>query len=327
MDFLRMGHHKAMRKILPMIVLLGAACSAAAQSYPSRAVKFVVPFPPGALPDQIARVLGRELQESLGQPFVIENRPGAIGVIGTAEAARAAPDGYTIVMTTNSTMAAATSLFKKLQYDPQRDFTPIALVSTTSMILLVRPDFPAQTLKDFISYARAQNGKLTAGYGSAGSQVSIAKLKAGGGFTAIDVPYKGVPLAVTDVLSGQISFTFADFAVGLAQSNGGKLKALGVTSASRTPLAPEIPAVAEEIPGYEIVLWYGIVAPAGTPREAIKRLYLAIGAVMEKSDFKARFATWGVDPAPLGPEQFAGYIKSEIAKWSRDIRQAGIQPE
>jgi len=224
-------------------------------------------------------------------------------------------------------MAAATSLFKNLQYDPQRDFTPIALISTTSMILLVRPDFPAPTLKDFIAYARAQNGRLTAGYGSAGSQVSIAKLKAGGGFTAIDVPYKGVPLAVTDVLSGQIAFTFADFAVGLAQAKGGKLKALGVTSASRTPLAPEIPAIAEEIPGYEIVLWYGIVAPAGTPRDAISKLYLAIDAAMEKNAFKARFATWGVDPAPMGPEQFAGYIRSEIAKWSRDIRQAGIQPE
>ena len=324
---MRVVRLKALRRILAVAVLLGAACAASAQGYPSRAVKFVVPFPPGALPDQIARVLGRELQDSLAQPFVIENRPGAIGVVGTAESARAAPDGYTIVMTTNSTMAAAPSLFKNLQYDPLRDFTPIALVGTTSMILLVRPDFPAQTLKDFISYARAQNGKLTAGYGSAGSQVSIAKLKAGGGFGAIDVPYKGVPLAVTDVLSGQIAFTFADFAVGLGQAKGGKLKALGVTSASRTPLAPEIPAIGEEIPGYEIVLWYGIVAPAGTPREAISKLYLAIAAAMEKSDFKARFAAWGVDPAPLGPEQFAGYMKSEIAKWSRDIRQAGIQPE
>jgi tripartite-type tricarboxylate transporter receptor subunit TctC len=327
MDCLRIGHLKAGRWIVAVAVLLGAACTACAQGYPSRAVRFVVPFPPGALPDQIARVLARELQDSLGQPFVVENRPGAIGVIGTAEAARATPDGYTIVMTTNSTMAAATSLFKNLQYDPLRDFAPIALVSTTSMILLVRPEFPAQTLKDFISHARAQKGRLTAGYGSAGSQVSIAKLKAGGGFSAIDVPYKGVPLAVTDVLSGQIGFTFADFAVGLAQAKGGKLKALGVTSASRTPLAPEIPAIAEEIPGYEIVLWYGIVAPAGTPRDAISKLYLAIGAAMEKSEFKARFATWGVDPAPMGPEQFAAYIKSEIAKWSRDIRQAGIQPE
>src|SRR5216683_935821 len=251
MDCLRMRHHKAMRKILAVVLLFGATCAAFAQGYPSRAVKFVVPFPPGALPDQIARVLGRELQESLGQPFVIENRPGAIGVIGTAEAARAAPDGYTIVMTTNSTMAAAESLFKKLQYDPVRDFAPIMRISKTSMILLVRPEFPAHSLKDFISLARSKSGELTAGYGSAGSQVSIAKLKAGGGFAAVDVPYKGVPLAVTDVLGGQISFTFADFAVALAQIKGGKLKALGVTSAQRTLLAPDIPAIGEELPGFE----------------------------------------------------------------------------
>src|SRR2546428_709179 len=187
--------------------------------------------------------------------------------------------------------------------------------------------FPPHSLKEFISLARSKNGALTAGYGSAGSQVSIAKLKAGGGFAAVDVPYKGVPLAVTDVLGGQISFTFADFAVGLAQIKGGKLKALGVTSAQRTPLAPDIPAIGEEIPGYEVVLWYGLVAPAGTPRAAIGRIYDAVTANMDKTDFKARFAAFGVDPAPLGPDQFGAYIKSEIAKWSRDIRQAGIQPE
>src|SRR5882762_10044022 len=209
-----------MKKILALLASLGMACAAFAQGYPSHPVRFVVPFPPGSLPDQIARV---------------------IGVIGTAEAARAAPDGHTILMTTNSTLAAAESLFRKLQYDPVRDFAPIMLISKTSMILLVRPEFPAHSLKDFISLARSKSGELTAGYGSAGSQVSIAKLKAGGGFAAVDVPYKGVPLAVTDVLGGQISFTFADFAVGLAQIKGGKLKALGVTSAQRTPLAPDIP--------------------------------------------------------------------------------------
>src|SRR6266513_2921224 len=281
-----------MKKILSLLALLGMACAAFAQSYPGHPVRFVVPFPPGSLPDQIARVIGPQLQDSLGQPFVIENRPGAIGVIGTAEAARAAPDGHTILMTTNSTLAAAESLFRKLQYDPVRDFAPIMLISKTSMILLVRPEFPARSLKDFLSLARSKSGELTAGYGSAGSQV-----------------------------------TFADFAVGLAQIKGGKLKALGVTSAQRTPLAPDIPAIGEEIPGYEVVLWYGLVAPAGTPRAAIGRIYDAVTANMDKTDFKARFAAFGVDPAPLGPDQFGAYIKSEIAKWSRDIRQAGIQPE
>src|SRR6266850_3143234 len=201
-------HDKRMRALL-LIFLFAISTAASAQGYPSKPVRFVVPFPAGALPDQIARAIAPQLQESLGQPFVIENKPGAIGTIGTAEAARAAPDGHTIVMTTNSTLAAAGALYKKLQYDPLKDFTPIVLISTTSMILLVRPDFPAQTLKELIAHARAKNGQLTGGYGSAGSQVSIAKLKAGGGFAAVDVPYKGVPPAVTDLLAGQISFTFA----------------------------------------------------------------------------------------------------------------------
>src|SRR5213080_1743801 len=190
-----------MHRALFFVSLLAFSVAAHAQGYPSRPVRFVVPFPAGSLPDQIARAIAPQLQEALGQPFVIENKPGAIGTIGTAEAARAAPDGHTIVMTTNSTLAAAGALYKKLQYDPVKDFAPIMLISKTSMILLVRPDFPAQTLKDFLALARAKSGQLTGGYGSAGSQVSIAKLKAGGGFAAVDVPYKGVPPAVTDLLA------------------------------------------------------------------------------------------------------------------------------
>src|SRR5256884_6540027 len=176
-----------MKKILALLASLAMACAAFAQASPSTPVGFVFPFPRGSLPDQIARVIGPQLQDSLGQPFVIENRPGAIGVIGTAEAARAAPDGHTILMTTNSTLAAAESLFKKLQYDPVRDFAPIMRISKTSMILLVRPEFPAQSLKDFISLARSKSGELTAGYGSARSPGSLAqpeargRLPAGGG--------------------------------------------------------------------------------------------------------------------------------------------------
>ena len=319
-------HDKRMRSLL-VALLLAISSVVFAQAYPSKPVRFIVPFPTGALPDQLARAMAPQLQDALGQPFVIENKPGAIGVIGTAEAARAAPDGHTIVMTTNSTLAAAGALFKRLQYDPVKDFAPIMLISKTSMILLVRPDFPAQTLKEFLALARAKNGQLAGGHGSAGSQVSIAKLKAGGGFAAIDVPYKGVPPAVTDLLANQIAFTFADFAVGLGQVKGGKLRGLGVTSASRTALAPEIPAIAEEIPGYEVVLWYGLVAPAGTPREAVNRIYESARAAMAKPEFRTRFVAFGVDPAPLGPGEFADYIKQEIDKWSRDIRQAGIEPE
>src|SRR5438445_12708765 len=180
-----------MKKILALLASLGMACAAFAQSYPRHPVRFVVPFPPGSLPDQIARVIGPQLQVSLGQPFVIESQPGAIGDIGTAEAARAAPDGHTILMTTNSTLAAAESLYRKLQYDPVRDFAPIMRISKTSMILLVRPEFPAHSLKEFISLARSKNGALTAGYGSAGSQGSLAQVKGGRGVAAVGAPHTG----------------------------------------------------------------------------------------------------------------------------------------
>src|SRR3989442_7517872 len=274
-------HDKRVRSLL-LALLVAVSTTTLAQ----KPVRFVVPFPAGALPDQIARALAPQLQEALGQPFVIENKPGAIGTIGTAEAARAAPDGHTIVMTTNSTLAAAGALYKKLQYDPVKDFAPIMLISKTSMILLVRPDFPAQTLKDFLALARAKSGQLTGGYGSAGSQVSIAKLKAGGGVAAVDVPYKGVPPAVTDLLANQIGYTFADFAVALGHIRGGKLRGLGVTSAARTPLAPEIPAIGEESPGSAVGLWDGLGAPAGTPRAALNPITQKTAPATDKPELQ-----------------------------------------
>src|SRR5438034_2232402 len=213
-------HDKRVRSLL-LALLVAVSTTTLAQTFPSKPVRFVVPFPAGALPDQIARAIAPQLQEALGQPFVIENKPGAIGTIGTAEAARAAPDGHTIVMTTNSTLAAAGALYKKLQYDPVKDFAPIMLISKTSMILLVRNDFPAQTLKDFLALARAKSGQLTGGYGSAGSQVSIAKLKAGGGVAPVVVPYLGVPPAGDETLSPPNRCTPRRFVGGLRLLNGG----------------------------------------------------------------------------------------------------------
>ncbi len=314
-------------KLACAAALVALAAAAAAQNYPARPVKIVVPYPPGSLPDQIARVVSTKLHERFGQPFLVDNRSGALGTVGTTEVARSAPDGYTFLLTTNTTQAANVALFKDLQYDPVKDFAPVVVIAKTSMILLVKPDFPAQTLKGFIAYARSKNGQLSAGYGSAGAQVSIAKLKAGGKFETLDVPYKGVPLAVTDVLSGQVNFTFADFAVSLAQIRGGKLKGIAVTSAQRTPLAPEIPAIAEELPGFETVLWYGLVAPAGTPRTIVNQVYEATVAGIADPQVTSRFAGFGVDVAPMNPDEMGAYIKSEIAKWSKEAKQSGIQPQ
>src|SRR5918996_532440 len=298
-----------------------------AQTYPSKPVKLVVPFPAGSATDQIARVLGQQLQEGLGQPFVVENKPGAQGSIAATEVARAPADGYTLMVGTNTPLAANPSLFKKLNYDPVRDFAPVARLGTIPFMIMVRPDFAAQDLKGFLSYSRNNPGKLSAGYGSAGSQVSQAMLRSMGKIEFIDVPYKGLPQAITDVLGGQISFTFADLANALAQIKGGKLRGIAVTSQKRSPLAPDVPAIAEELPGYELIAWFAIVAPAGTPREVVARVHDVTAKALAKPDVQGRFAALGTDVAPMNPQELAAFIRSEIDKWAKMAKEAGIQPE
>jgi tripartite-type tricarboxylate transporter receptor subunit TctC len=314
-----------MRSALLLFTLVSTF--ALAQTYPARPVKLVVPFPAGSATDQIARVVGNELQQALGQPFVVENKAGAQGSIAAAEVAKSAPDGYTLMVGTNTPLAANPSLFKKLSYDPVKDFAPVARLGTISFMIMVRPDFPAQDLKGFLGHARANPGKLSAGYGSAGSQVSQALLRSMGKIDFLDVPYKGLPQAITDVLGGQISFTFADLANALAQIKGGKLRGIAVTSAKRSPLAPEVPAIAEELPGYELIAWFALVAPAGTPAPVLARLHEVTAKSLAKPEVKARFDALGTDVAPMNPEQLGGFIRSEIAKFAKLAKDAGIQPE
>jgi len=312
---------------LVLLVLLLGISQANAQTYPSRPIKLIVPFPPGSATDQIARVIGQELQSALGQPFVVDNKAGAQGSIAAAEVAKAAPDGYTLMVTTNTPQAANVSLFKKLNYDPVKDFAPIARLGTISFMILVRPDFPAKNFREFLNHARQNPGKLSAGYGSAGSQVSQAMLRSMGKIDFIDVPYKGLPQAITDVLGGTLSFTFADLANGLAQVKGGKLRGIAVTSGKRSVLAPEVPAIAEELPGYELIAWFALVAPAGTPPPVVNQLHGLVAAALAKPEVAARFATLGTDVAPMDPRELGAFIQSEIAKWARMTKAAGIEPQ
>jgi len=312
------------------IVFFFLACvvtCAHAQTYPSRPVKLIVPFPAGSATDQVARLAGAQLQEALHQPFIVENKPGAQGAIAAAEVARAAPDGYTLMVTTNTPHAANVSLFKKLPYDPVKDFTPITRFGTTSFMLMVRPDFPAKNLKDFLSYAKSQPGKLSAGYGSSGSQVSLAMLKQMGRLDVVDVPYKGIPQAITDTMGGSLGFTFVDLANALAQAKGGKLRGLAVTSAKRTSLAPDLPAIAEELPGYEIMAWFGLVAPAKTPEAIVQRLHEINMRALARADVKEKFVAIGADVAPLDPSRWKKFIEAEVANWARLVKLAGIEPE
>jgi tripartite-type tricarboxylate transporter receptor subunit TctC len=317
----------ALNKAFAGVLLTLAAASAAGQAYPTHVVKLVVPYGPGSSPDQVGRIIAPQLQEALGQPVIVDNRAGALANVGTAEVARAAPDGYTILLTTNTPHAANVALFKQLPFDPVKDFAPIIRLITTSMVLLVRADFPANNLAEFIAYAKTKPQGLNAGYGSAATIVSIAKLRTAAGFKTLDVPYKGVPLAIADVLGGQVDFTLGDFAVSVPQIRGGKMKGLGVTSPARTPLAPEIPAIAEMFPGFETRIWYGLVAPAGTPPVIVTRLHDVVAASLAKAEVKARLGGLGLEAAPMAPEEFAEFIKREITKWTGEVRAAGIQPE
>ena len=308
-----------------LVFLLMGIFQVNAQTYPAKPVKLLVPFPAGSATDQVARLVGAQLQQALGQPFVVENKAGAQGAIAAAEVAKSAPDGYTLLLTTNTPQAANVSLFKKLSYDPVKDFSPVARIGTTSFMLMVRPDFAATNLKEFLSFSKNKN--LSAGYGSAGSQVSLSMLKSMGKLDVVEVPYKGIPQAITDTMGGSLAFTFVDLGNALAQAKGGKLRGLAVTSKNRTPLAPDLPAIAEALPGYELIAWFALMAPAKTPADVVQKLYAPTVAGLAKAEVKEKFATIGVDVAPMNPAELGRFIQSEIAHWAKLVKLAGIQPE
>jgi tripartite-type tricarboxylate transporter receptor subunit TctC len=316
-----------MNRLLLSAVLLLVGISGHAQNYPTRPVKLLVPFPAGSATDQVARVVGAELQQALGQPFVVENKAGAQGAIAAAEVAKAAPDGYTLLLTTNTPQAANVSLFKKLNYDPVKDFTPITRYGTTSFMLMVRSDFPAKDLKSFIAEARSKPGKLSGGYGSSGSQVSLAMLKQLGKLDIVEVPYKGIPQTITDTMGGSLQLTFVDMANALAQQKGGKLRGLAVTSAKRSSLAPDVPAVAEQLPGYEIIAWFALMAPAKLPEPIVQRLHETNMKALAKPEVKEKFALVGTDVAPMTPAELGKFIQAEVEHWAKLVKLAGIQPE
>lgn len=315
------------RFAVAIVASMAFASAAMAQGYPTRPVRFIVPFPAGSAPDHIARIVGEHMQKTLGQTIVIDNRPGAQGIIGASEAMRSTPDGYTVFAGSNTTMAANPSLFKKLPYDPVKDFTPISRLITSALMLVVRTDFPAGNLAEFVAHAKARPGQLSGAYASAGMQVALAELKSLGGISVLEVPYKGVPQAVIDILGGQIAFTFADSAVAITQAKGGKVRALAVTTKTRSTLMPDVPSMAEEIPGFDISVWNGLYARAGTPREIVDKLHDAANKAITSPDVIARLNLLGQEPGPLTAKEFGAFTVAEIKKWAAQIKKAGIQPE
>jgi tripartite-type tricarboxylate transporter receptor subunit TctC len=316
-------------RLLAGLLLLGCAVSpgvSAADDYPSRQIKIVVPFPAGAGPDQVARMLGQHLQEVFHQTVLIENRAGALGTIGAVEVAHSAPDGYTLLMGTNTTQASNVAMMKDLPYDPIKDFSPIIRTTTTATVLLVKPDFPAKDLAEFLSYARA-HPNLTAGYGSGASQICIGQLQSRGGLTVIAASYRGVPQAVTDVMAGAINLTFADLSLSIPQIKGGTLRGIGVSSPKRNELAPDLPALAEAMPGFEATIWYGLLAPAKTPDAIVDKLYAESEKFLSLPATREKLADVGVIVATMPPKEFGSFIASEIVRWTADAKAAGIEPQ
>ncbi len=315
-----------MRRWLTLLLLL-VSSALAAQSYPSKPVKLVVPFPAGGIADLYGRLIGARLSDGWGQPVVIENRTGAGGNIGADAVAKSAPDGYTLVMGSFGTHAVNVSLFSSMPYDPVRDFAPIVLVLEAEGLLVVHPSLPAQSVLDLIAYARAHPGRVTfasAGMGTS-SHLAGELFKTMARVEMTHVPYKGNVPAITDLLAGQTSLIFGTMPTVLPHAKGGKLRALATIGSVRSAAAPELPTVAEALPGFEVNNWVGLLAPAGTPNDIVHKWNVEVNKIMQGADLKQRLLIEGARFAPNTPEQFAEFIKSEIAKWAPVVKASGAR--
>ena len=296
-------------------------------NWPTRPLRIIVPFGAGSGNDIVARLVGDHLTRTLGQPVVIDNRAGGNGTIGADAAARSAPDGYTLFVTTNTTQAAAPSLMKKINYDPVKDFAPIGRIANTPAMLLVNAALPVKTLAELIALAKARPGKLTYASGSAGTLVPGAMLTSMAGIDMLHVPYKSIPLGLNDVIAGQVDMMFTDMATGTPQVKGGKVRALGVSSLAPVPALPDVPPIAQTLKDFELLAWYAMYAPAGTPAPVIERLTRELRAFVGTPATQERLTVLGLQPMTSTPQELADFGRSELARWARLIRQAGIQPE
>ncbi len=306
------------------------AAGASAQNYPTKSIRLIVPFPPGGSTDLMARVLGAKFGEAFGQQVIVENRPGASGMIGNELVARAAPDGYMLTMGTIGAMSVNVSLFKSVPYDATRDFAPITLTGNVENLLVVHPSVPVHNVKDLIALAASKPGMLifaSSGTGNAPHLAGelfnqLAKVK------MVHLPYKGGGPAMIDVMAGQVSLSFASMPSSLPFAKSGKLRAIAVGGAKRSNAAPEIPTVAENgLPGFEITDWQGLLAPAKTPAAVIDRLNRETIRILNEREVKERLATAGLQVVTNTPAQFADFIRTEIDKWGKVIRSAGIKAE
>ncbi|QKH33551.1 tripartite tricarboxylate transporter substrate binding protein [Achromobacter pestifer] len=317
------------RSAAALALALGAPFApAGAAGYPDHPIRMVVPFPPGSITDVVARSLGRAMADDLGQPVVVENKPGANGIIGTHDVARAKPDGYTLVVVGVSTAASGVSLFKDLPYNPATDLSPIGAVAETPYLLVGSPRMPGTKVSDLYAYGAQHPGKLTYAYGSGSAQVFGAKLAAMGKINVTPVPYRGGPQALTDVIGGTVDLTFTDLANGLQQARAGKVKTYGVSTPERFPLAPDIPTLNETgAAGFDLTVWFGLMGPAGLPAPVVERLSQSLGKALANDELRQTYERQGLTVKQQTPAEFGGFVRAEIDKWAAIVKETGIPPQ
>ncbi|MBI5907108.1 MAG: tripartite tricarboxylate transporter substrate binding protein [Polaromonas sp.] len=315
---------------LVTIAILAAAPQAAlAQpTYPSKPIRFIIPFAPGGATDIMARMIGQKLTEAWGQPVVVESKPGANGIIASEATAKAAPDGYTMLLAVLSTHATNVSLYSKLPYDPVRDFTPVVLMAYTPLVLVVPAASPFKSVKDLVDAARAKPGQLNFSAGTATIHLTGELFKSVTGTDITAVPYKGTVPGLMAVMSGEVGFTFEPPVTALPQIKGGRVRALAVTSPRRSPLLPDVPTVQETgVPSFEAYSWFGIMMPAGVPREITAKMESEVLRILTLPDIKEKLAASGLDLLPMTGERFAAFAKIETEKWAKTIKASGMKIE
>jgi tripartite-type tricarboxylate transporter receptor subunit TctC len=311
------------------LALLFVFHAAAAEVYPSKPVRLILPFPPGGGTDILGRLIGERLSAGLGQPVVIDNRGGAGGNVGAEAAARAAPDGYTLLLAA-TTLAISPSLYAKLAYDPLKDLAPIGLVATVPNVMVTHPSVPARSLQEFIALAKSRPGELNFGSGGSGTSNHLGGelFNMVAGVKLVHVPYKGVNLAMNDVLAGNVQLVLIGIPAVAPHIRAGRLHALAVLAPQRSSALPDVPTAAEAgLPGFEVTTWYGVLAPAGTPRAIIERINTELIRVMNAPDLQPRLADLATEPRSGTPEEFGAYLREEMSKWAEVIRKAGIRAE
>ena len=304
------------------------ASAALPQDYPSRPIRMIVPFAPGGGLDISTRLIGQKLSEKWGQNVVVDSRPGAATIVGTEIASRAAPDGYTVLMIT-TTFAINPGLYSKLPYDPGRDFTPVTQLNSQPNVVVVPPSFAGNSVKDLIALAKAKPGELTFASPGAGSAPHLAAemFQRAAGVSMIHVPYKGIPPAVTDVIGGRVTMLFTTTISAAPHIKAGKLRAVAITSAKRQSGMPDIPTIGETLPGYRAEAFQGMVVPAGVPQAIVTKLSAEVERIVRLPDVAERFQLDGAEPVGSTPKEFAAFLKAEMQKWSKVVKDAGVKPE